>query len=706
MLLLRRLSGRVASFLLGLTLIAVLTGLTLPLHAKTPKELAAERFEQAQDLLTDLNSVPELELGVAQYTLVADTFRAVHRASPASGFCDDALLAAAHIYARMVARFGDTPHLNRALEAYEYLIREYPHSKLLPEAREAIRKLKAGERVSPSGAAPVDDEQEEQQETVITEAPAPVVTRASNAPAVRPAAPPVVPPAAAPVVSVRYAPSSGSSNTVAVANKIELSPKRTSEAVAQLDDLRYWRHPDYLRIVVQLDDFVPFKYDALASPPRLYFDFFSAKIVGKLEQGATFTVDEDPVVSAIRLAQNRESKARLVLDLAEEAVFDVSWLANPPRMVLEIRPKNPPPAADRSTRMASVEPQQETFEKIFDDAAGRSAALAQPEQPASRGGFLPTARAATLTPSAPPQSQQQSLSRTATETAPVLLAKATPPPVETTPAPREVIPANLAAPKPADAPSLGSEGLIRALGLKIGRVVIDAGHGGHDTGMIGPTGLREKDVVLDIALELGRLIEQNLGAEVIYTRSDDTYLKPAARTKVANEAKGDLLISVHANASSVRSVRGIETYYLNLTTDAWAMKVASRENAAQDKSVHELRDLLGKIAQQERVAESREFATRMQAAVFSGLTKQTDGLRNRGVRQAPLIVLIGAQMPAILAEVGFLSNPTDEKLFKDKAYRRQVAGHLYDGVASYMATLSNNHLTMTDEPRAAARDDD
>jgi N-acetylmuramoyl-L-alanine amidase len=223
--------------------------------------------------------------------------------------------------------------------------------------------------------------------------------------------------------------------------------------------------------------------------------------------------------------------------------------------------------------------------------------------------------------------------------------------------------------------------------------------------MIGPNGLREKDVVLDIALELGRLVEQNLGAEVVYTRSDDTYLKPAVRTKVANDAKADLFISVHANASSVSSVRGVETYYLNLTTDAWAMKVASRENAASDRSVHELRDLLGKIVQQDRIAESREFATRMQAAIFSGLAKSTSGLRNRGVRQAPLIVLVGAQMPAILAEVGFLSNPTDEKLFQDKAYRRQVAQHLYDGVAAYMATLSNNRLTMTDEPRASAARD-
>ena len=163
-----------------------------------------------------------------------------------------------------------------------------------------------------------------------------------------------------------------------------------------------------------------------------------------------------------------------------------------------------------------------------------------------------------------------------------------------------------------------------------------------------------------------------------------------------------------SNASSVRSVRGVETFYLNLTTDAWAMKVASRENAASERSVHELRDIVGKIAQQDRIAESREFATRIQGAVFSGLTRETDGLRNRGVRKAPMIVLIGAQMPAVLAELGFLSNPTDEKLFKSKAYRLKVAAHLFDGVEAYMNTLSNNQLTMTDGPRAAAaaHDDD
>lgn len=702
MLLLRRLSGRVASFLTGLTLVAALTGGALELYAETPKELAEERWERAQALLADLNAVPELELGLEQYKLVADTFKSVHRASPASGYCDDALLSAANIYARMASRFGEDPYKKRAIDAYKYVISQYPYSKRLDEASEAIRKLEAGEPVFLAEPTAAEDDADV----------APVREDAVEISASDDVEPPAPEPVAAPAATataVRYAPSSGSSQTVAVGQKVELSPSRMRESVAQIDDLRYWRHPEYLRIVVQLDDFVPFKYDALASPPRLYFDLFSAKLTGDLARGVSIDVPEDPVVSAIRFGQNRESKARLVLDLAEDAVFDVAWLSNPPRMVLEIRPKNgaPKPANRATEQVAKAAPpvKQRTFDDAMADAKKLQEA-AERDKPTATG-FLPSARAASLPPSVPVRTavQPSDLAVGSTDPAPTM-AKVSPP-SEAAPRPRDPEPLNLAAPKPADSPTAGSQGLIRALGLKIGRVVIDAGHGGHDTGMIGPSGLREKDVVLDIALELGRLVEKNLGAEVVYTRSDDTYTKPAARTKVANEAKADLFISVHANASSVRSVRGIETYYLNLTTDAWAMKVASRENAASDRSVHELRDLLGKIAQQDRVAESREFATKMQAAIFSGLTKSTSGLRNRGVRQAPLIVLIGAQMPAILAEVGFLSNPTDEKLFKDKAYRRQVAGHLYDGIAAYMATLSNNQLTMTDEPQAsAARDDD
>src|SRR5207245_4030696 len=155
----------------------------------------------------------------------------------------------------------------------------------------------------------------------------------------------------------------------------------------------------------------------------------------------------------------------------------------------------------------------------------------------------------------------------------------------------------------------GQSTLTRALGLKVGRIVIDAGHGGHDTGTIGPTGLMEKDLCLDVALRLGKIIEQRLpGADVVYTRSDDSFIPLEERTNIANQAKADLFISIHANSSRDHAARGIETYYLNLKGSAEAMEVAARENATSQGGVHDLQDLVMKITKTEKIDESKELA--------------------------------------------------------------------------------------------------
>ena len=154
----------------------------------------------------------------------------------------------------------------------------------------------------------------------------------------------------------------------------------------------------------------------------------------------------------------------------------------------------------------------------------------------------------------------------------------------------------------------GDRSLIRALGLKIGKIVIDAGHGGHDTGTIGPNGLLEKDVVLDVSKRLGRLLETRLGAEVVYTRRDDTFIPLETRTAIANRERADLFISIHANSSHDSDARGVETYYLNFTSSPEALEVAARENAVSEKSIHELQDLVKKIALKDKIDESREFA--------------------------------------------------------------------------------------------------
>jgi N-acetylmuramoyl-L-alanine amidase len=234
----------------------------------------------------------------------------------------------------------------------------------------------------------------------------------------------------------------------------------------------------------------------------------------------------------------------------------------------------------------------------------------------------------------------------------------------------------------------GDRSLIRALGLKIGKIVIDPGHGGHDTGTIGPNGLEEKDLVLEVGRKLGKLLETRLGAEVVYTRKNDTFIPLETRTAIANQQRADLFISIHANSSHDPAARGVETYYLNFTSSPEALEVAARENAVSEKSIYELQDLVKKIALKEKIEESREFAGDVQQSLHSGLVAKSPGIRDRGVKKAPFIVLIGANMPSILAEISFVSNPGDERRLETSEYRQRIAESLYRGIAKYVNGLS------------------
>jgi N-acetylmuramoyl-L-alanine amidase len=236
----------------------------------------------------------------------------------------------------------------------------------------------------------------------------------------------------------------------------------------------------------------------------------------------------------------------------------------------------------------------------------------------------------------------------------------------------------------------GQRSLTRTLGLKISRIVIDPGHGGHDTGTIGPKGLMEKDLCLDVALRLGHEIEQKLpGAEVIYTRKDDTFIPLEQRTAIANEAKADLFISIHANSSRDHDARGIETYYLNFATSQESMEVATRENAYSEESLHDLQNLIQKIARNEKIEESKELASDIQDSLTRRLQLVSQNERDRGVKKAPFIVLIGANMPSVLSEISFVSNPSDERLLRKTDQRQRIADGLYRGIASYLESLGS-----------------
>jgi N-acetylmuramoyl-L-alanine amidase len=428
--------------------------------------------------------------------------------------------------------------------------------------------------------------------------------------------------------------------------------------------VRFWTLNDATRVVIEATGDFEFASDRAPNPERIFFDVKGARL--RIPGKAPHTIPVgDRLLKQIRVGQAVPGVTRIVFDLEGAAEFSASQLTNPNRLIVELRP-------------------------------GINAVASQPHVPEAPAPAISSPKA---TPAPVPAASTTAAKATAPEpklAPPPVIAKA-PENVEKAPDPtrgRERLPV-LKPPRAATLPR-GTESMTRVLGLKIGRIVLDAGHGGHDTGTIGPTGLKEKDLVLDVTKRLGQLIETRLGAEVVYTRPDDNFIGLETRTRIANQQKADLFLSVHANSSPASSSSGVETYYLNFTTSKEAMAVAARENASSQSTVYDLRDLVQKITLQDKVEESREFAASVQHGLFTASARTLGRTRNRGVKKAPFVVLIGAQMPSVLAEIGFVSNPRDEAQLKKPEVRQKIAEGLYRGLAQYAGTLSEFHVAKND----------
>jgi len=248
----------------------------------------------------------------------------------------------------------------------------------------------------------------------------------------------------------------------------------------------------------------------------------------------------------------------------------------------------------------------------------------------------------------------------------------------------------ISAPKTASPTSHGDRTLTRMLGLKVGRIVIDPGHGGYDTGTIGPGGLMEKDLTLELSKALRHMLKSRLNIDVVLTREEDVFLSLEERTAIANRCQADLFISIHANSSSARSVSGVETYFLDFAKNSSARDIAARENATSLGNLRDLEDMIKSIAQADKSDESRELAGIIQKSLYNSARQLLPSTRNRGVRSAPFVVLIGANMPSILAEIAFISNPRDESILKKKESQEQLAKALFAGIEDYMNTLGSD----------------
>jgi N-acetylmuramoyl-L-alanine amidase len=379
-----------------------------------------------------------------------------------------------------------------------------------------------------------------------------------------------------------------------------------------------------VRITVEMDREVPFYEERLENPSRLFFDLKGSRAVAKLVD-ATFHYDTD-VVREIRLGRHANNTIRIVLDLEGVGRYSVFTLYEPYRIVIDC--ERAEKGGEKSPGAASADPE---------------APKPAPDRP------LPT-RAPAPAPVPPPPAQIATV------------------------------------PVPPASNSGGEFSVARQLGLGISRIVIDAGHGGHDPGAMA-FGISESSLVLDVALRLEKLLQQRPGVDVVLTRRDDEFVPLEQRTEIANRESADLFLSIHANASSNAMARGVETYFLNFALNRQAEAVAARENAASAKTMNNLPDIVKAITLNSKLNESKDFAALVQQSLLRGLRPANKTLRDLGVKQAPFMVLIGAAMPSVLAEISFVTNRQEARLLKTPAYRQKIAEALLAGVLKYQSSL-------------------
>jgi N-acetylmuramoyl-L-alanine amidase len=377
------------------------------------------------------------------------------------------------------------------------------------------------------------------------------------------------------------------------------------------------------RITIELNREVSISGDRVSNPERVFFDFPNASAPGSVVDRAQQLTGR--LLRGVRLGHPTSGTTRVVLELHGSPRHSSFPLYDPFRLVIDIE-----------------------TDTILTPGPGP---------------VLPPPVAA----NAP---------------APVEDVAAAKKPAETPgPPARETVP-----PAPAAITRSGDYSLARQLGLGIARIVIDPGHGGHDPGAIANS-VREAELVLDIALRLETLLKQKSGFDVVLTRRTNEFIPLEERTAIANREKADLFLSIHANAGRNTAARGVETYYLNFATNPEAEAVAARENATSAQTMGTLPSILRAIALNNKLAESRELATILQTSMVRRLRGHNTGLRDLGVKQAPFVVLIGAQMPSVLAEVSFVTNRAEASLLKQAAYRQHIAQALCDAIVKYQGSL-------------------
>jgi N-acetylmuramoyl-L-alanine amidase len=655
--------------------VTIVTALVCPAFAQqTDRDLyaaALARERTARAALADADAPAAASLDEIHAVIAA--YLTLPRRYPASGYSDNALWQAGRLSLDAFTRFGDDRDKAAGVRLLQRLIAGYPTSKLVKDVPAVIDAL------APTVRAPAGAKNRE--------------------------------------ASTLIGPVGGPTATIRGIRRIVL--------------------PDAVRIVIELDAEVLFHEERIASPDRVFLDLTPASATPLLRnQTLRFQGDAD-VVRQVRLGRHENRTTRIVLDAGGVATYSVYALYNPYRLVIDcVRGNTPEPvlpllsarllAPAWSRRLPSAAP---TNAEWFRDTVASVRRPAPPASPTSLPGpetiaaaELPAATGRLIAPPARPSNSGLSMS------APPLLASrrlaptwgrrlpsvaplsastirdavASLPPPAPSGSPlgpgtiaAEELPAATPAPTAtsglASSPAKNSNGgfsIARQLGLGVSRIVIDPGHGGHDPGAMGK-GVTEAELVLDVALRLEKLLQKLPGIDVVLTRRTDDFVSLQERTAIANREGADLFLSIHANASESGQARGVETYFLNFANNLSAAAVAARENAASGQAMGALPDIVKAIALNNKLDESRDLATFVQRSMIERLRGANKSVKDLGVKQAPFVVLIGAAMPSVLAEVSFVTNAQDAKLLRSSPYRQRIAEALVNAVRKYQTSLKS-----------------
>ncbi len=456
-------------------------------------------------------------------------------------------------------------------------------------------------------------------------------------------------------------------------NQIPLSDKlKRSGSLQHLVNVlpvKYWSSDEYTRVAIKTSKPVDYKATLLErvgdKPRRLYIDFAQSYIPPKFR---SLVPIEDGLLKQVRTGQFNPSTVRVVLDIESISDYKIFNMKDPFRVIVDVRgeKKKPPVAVPQK-----VQPKGASKPKII----ARPPIVEKQKTPQVKQKQPLADEKAVITKHEVEQPEEE----------PELISLRDQ---------KKKRPAQVSNGKRGSTPAQDSSfSLAQQLGLGVRHIVIDPGHGGKDPGAMA-FGLKEKNIVLKVAKKLAVTLREKHGFIVQLTRTGDTFLQLEERTAIANTKKADLFVSIHINAHPQPSVHGIETFFLNLATNDEAMRVAARENATTSHNISDMQDILSDLMQNSKIEESSRLAEFVQTSMISGLQNHNYRVKNLGVKQAPFYVLIGAEMPAILAEISFVTNPQEAERLKQDTYLQHLAEQIAVGVVDYVRNSTTAGLQL------------